>query len=133
MIAFHNSANRFQILVKNSAVTSHLAFSRGRVTHSAAHVAVLFATRGRQPARLLCPRDSPGKNSGAGCHFLREDLKKQGTRGEKADAKGHLLHVTPSYKKCPKRGWGIHVHRWLIHVNVWQKNHYSTVKSLASN
>ena len=70
MIAFHNSANRFQILVKNSAVTSHLAFSRGRMTHSAAHVAVLLATRGRQPARLLCPRDSPGKSAGARCHAL---------------------------------------------------------------
>ena len=23
-----------------------------------------------QPTRLLCPRDSPGKNSGVGCHFL---------------------------------------------------------------
>ena len=24
----------------------------------------------RQPARLLCPRDSPGKSTGVGCHFL---------------------------------------------------------------
>ena len=24
----------------------------------------------RQPARLLCPWDSPGKNIGVGCHFL---------------------------------------------------------------
>ena len=24
----------------------------------------------RQPTRLLCPWDSPGKNSGVGCHFL---------------------------------------------------------------
>ena len=26
--------------------------------------------RRRQPARLLCPQDSPGKNTGVGCHFL---------------------------------------------------------------
>ena len=26
--------------------------------------------RGRQPSRLLCPWDSPGKNTGVGCHFL---------------------------------------------------------------
>ena len=26
--------------------------------------------RGLQPARLLCPWDSPGKNTGVGCHFL---------------------------------------------------------------
>ena len=25
---------------------------------------------GQQPSRLLCPRDSPGKNPGVGCHFL---------------------------------------------------------------
>ena len=27
-------------------------------------------THGLQPARLLCPWDSPGKNTGVGCHFL---------------------------------------------------------------
>ena len=26
--------------------------------------------RGRKPTRLLCPWDSPGKNTGVGCHFL---------------------------------------------------------------
>ena len=25
---------------------------------------------GLQPARLLCPWDSPGKNTGVGCHYL---------------------------------------------------------------
>ena len=30
----------------------------------------LFAIYGLQPARLLCPWDSPGKNTGVGCHFL---------------------------------------------------------------
>ena len=29
---------------------------------------------GLQPARLLCPWDSPGKNSGVGCHFLLEGI-----------------------------------------------------------
>ena len=27
------------------------------------------ATHRRQPTRLLCPWDSPGKNTGVGCHF----------------------------------------------------------------
>ena len=27
-----------------------------------------------QPTRLLCPRDSPGKNTGEGCHFLLQGL-----------------------------------------------------------
>ena len=29
----------------------------------------LLRPHGLQPARLLCPRDSPGKNPGGGCHF----------------------------------------------------------------
>ena len=28
-----------------------------------------------QPARLLCPWDSPGKNTGVGCHFLLQCMK----------------------------------------------------------
>ena len=29
-----------------------------------------LVTHGLSPARLLCPWDSPGKNTGVGCHFL---------------------------------------------------------------
>ena len=29
----------------------------------------------RQPNRLLCPWDSPGKNAGVGCHFLLQCMK----------------------------------------------------------
>ena len=29
----------------------------------------------RQPTRLLCPWDSPGKNTGVGCHFLLQCMK----------------------------------------------------------
>ena len=29
----------------------------------------------RQPTRLLCPRDSPGKNTVVGCHFLLQCMK----------------------------------------------------------
>ena len=28
-----------------------------------------------QPTRLLCPWDSPGKNTGLGCHFLLQCIK----------------------------------------------------------
>ena len=28
-----------------------------------------------QPTRLLCPGDSPGKNTGVGCHFLLQCMK----------------------------------------------------------
>ena len=29
----------------------------------------------RQPTRLPCPWDSPGKNTGVGCHFLLQQMK----------------------------------------------------------
>ena len=29
---------------------------------------------GLQPARFLCPWDSPGKNTGVGCHFLLQGI-----------------------------------------------------------
>ena len=29
----------------------------------------------RQPTRLLCPWDSPGKNTGVGCRFLLQCMK----------------------------------------------------------
>ena len=31
-------------------------------------------SRGLQPTRILCPWDSPGKNTGVGCHFLLQGI-----------------------------------------------------------
>jgi len=33
-----------------------------------------LGTHGLGPARLLCPWDSPGKNTGMGCHFLLQEI-----------------------------------------------------------
>ena len=33
-----------------------------------------FPPHGLQPTRLLCPWDSPGKNTGVGCHFLLQGI-----------------------------------------------------------
>ena len=33
-----------------------------------------LSPHGLQPPRLLCPWDFPGKNSGAGCHFLLQGI-----------------------------------------------------------
>ena len=33
-----------------------------------------------QPARVLCPWDSPGKNTGVGCHFLLQCMKVKSER-----------------------------------------------------
>ena len=35
----------------------------------------LCTTHRRQPTRLPCPWDSPGKNTGVGCHFLLQCMK----------------------------------------------------------
>ena len=35
----------------------------------------LCATPRRQPTRVPCPWDSPGKNTGVGCHFLLHCMK----------------------------------------------------------
>ena len=42
---------------------------------------------GPQPSRLLCPWDSPGKNTGVGCHFLLQGVFP--TQGSKL----HLLSL----------------------------------------
>ena len=34
----------------------------------------LLRPHGLWPARLLCPWDSPGKNTGVGCHFLLQGI-----------------------------------------------------------
>ena len=48
----------------------------------------LFATPWTiQPTRLLCPWDFPGKNTGAGCHFLLQGISP--TQGSIP----HLLHL----------------------------------------
>ena len=37
-------------------------------------IQVWLPPHGLQPASLLCLRDSPGKNTGVGCHFLHRDF-----------------------------------------------------------
>ena len=47
-------------------------FSRVRLCATTAH--------GQQPVRLPCPWDSPGKNTGVGCHFLLPCMKMKSER-----------------------------------------------------
>ena len=49
-----------------------LAISLLCVSHSV--VSNSFRPHGVQPARFLCPWDSPGKNTGVGCHFLLQRI-----------------------------------------------------------
>ena len=50
--------------------------------------------QGLQPTRLLCPWESPGKNTGVGCHFLPQGIFP--THGSNL----HLLH----YRHIPYHG-----------------------------
>ena len=59
-------------------IGQHLEFSPAFFVGSVLlHVLSRFSRvllRGLQPPRLLCPWDSPGKNTGAGGHFLLQGI-----------------------------------------------------------
>ena len=46
----------------------------------------------RQPTRLPCPWDSPGKNTGVGCHFLLQCMK---VKSESEVSQSCLTPMTP--------------------------------------
>ena len=57
----------------------------------------------RQPTRLLRPWDSPGKNTGVGCHFLLQCMK------VKSESEVAQSCLTPSYPvDCSPPGSSIH-------------------------
>ena len=58
-----------------------------------------------QPTRLLCPWDSPGKNTGVGCHFLLQCMK---VKSESKVAQSFRLLATPwtaAYQAPPSVGF----------------------------
>ena len=46
----------------------------------------------RQPTRLPCPRDSPGKNTGVGCHFLLQERLSSGHKHLPSQFPGTFVH-----------------------------------------
>ena len=56
-----------------------------------------------QPTRLPCPRDSPGKNTGVGCHFLLQCMKVK-SESEVAQSCPTLTHPMD----CSPPGSSIH-------------------------
>ena len=57
----------------------------------------------RQPTRVRCPWDSPGKNTGVGCHFLLQCMK------VKSENQVAQLCPTPSDPMdCSLAGFSIH-------------------------
>ena len=60
---------------------------------------------GRQPTRLSRPWDSPGKNTGVGCHFLLRCMK---VKSESEVAQSCLTLATPwtaAYQAPPPMGF----------------------------
>ena len=55
------------------------------------------------PTRLLCPWDSPGKNTGVGCHFLLQCLK---VKSESEVAQSCLTLIDPM--DCSLPGSSVH-------------------------
>ena len=70
---------------------------------------------GLQPTRLLCPRDSPGKNTGVGCHFLLQCIKVE-TESEVAQScptlRPHGLQPTRLFhpRDSPGKNTGVGCH-----------------------
>ena len=58
---------------------------------------------GRQPTRLPCPWDSPGKNPGVGCHFLLQCMK---VKSESEVAQSCPTRINPM--NCILPGSSIH-------------------------
>ena len=59
----------------------------------------------RQPTRLPCPWDSPGKNTGVGCHFLLQCMK---VKSESEVSQSCLTLATPwtaAYQAPPSMGF----------------------------
>ena len=53
--------------IVHSSICTYVCVSRSDMPDS-------LRPYGLQPARLLCPWDSPGKNTGVGCHFLLQGI-----------------------------------------------------------
>ena len=58
----------------------------------------------RQPIRLPCPWDSPGKNTAVGCHFLLQSMKVK-SESEVAQSCPTLTPWTAAYQAPPSMGF----------------------------
>jgi len=70
-------------LTMNASCLPHLPCHKhppGRRRQVASVVSDSVRPHGLQPTRLLCPWDSPGKNTGVGCHFLLQPTRQDSTK-----------------------------------------------------
>ena len=87
--------------------------------HSLSHVR-LCVTHRWQPTRLPCPWDSPGKNTGVGCHFLLQYMK--------VESESEVAQSCPTFSNpmdCSLPGSSIHgifqarVLEWVAIAMLW--------------
>ena len=80
---------------------------------------------GLRPARLLCPWDCPGKNTGVGCHCLLQGIFKPTSPAWQADSSPlshpevHVSTYTYVWKKRHSSPW--ENHKIVLHTPDWQK------------
>ena len=65
-----NVINKFEL----KWAFDHLARSQSLLCQSLSHVQLFATPCTIQPARLLCPWNSPGKNTGVDCHSLLQEI-----------------------------------------------------------
>ena len=77
---------------------------------------------GRQPTRLLRPWDSPGKNTGVGCHFLLQCMK--------VKSESEVTQSCPTLcdpMDCSPPGFSVH---GIFQARVWWATIHGVAKSL---
>ena len=60
-----------------------------------------------QPTRLLCPWDSPGKNTGVGCHCLLQEYTEELYKKDLHDPDNHdgvITHLESDILECEVKG-----------------------------
>ena len=83
---------------------------------------------GPQPARLLCPWDSPGKDTGVGCHALLQGIIS--TQGIEATSTYSLLHWQAGFLPQHHLQIGSHL---VCDILLWHPQKTSTVLYMQSN
>ena len=84
-------------------MTEHYAAAAAAAAAFASVMSDSVQPHRRQPTRLLCPWDSPGKNTGVGCHFLLQCMK---VKSESEVAQSCLTLSDPM--DCSPPGSSIH-------------------------
>ena len=68
----------FKVCQTPNPATLHPVVKSGDLMHQCMHTCLVMSDslqpHGLQPTRLLCPWNSPGKNSGVGSHFLLQGI-----------------------------------------------------------